>query len=204
MLRNSLCCAALASALAVGLALGPEPQSARAAVAVDPTFYDLPFGARDLRRGMKGTDVKTLNWSLRGVGLGTVPHAAFDATTDGAVRYLQSTSGLAASGVVDAYTRTAVAARMRDNRASWYGPGFWGRRTACGKKLRKKTIGVAHRKLPCGSRVVLAYGGRWVRAKVIDRGPYVKGRKWDLTRALAIRLGTIAAGDATVKAVVAP
>ena len=205
MLRNSLCCAALATALAVAIVVAPPPQSARAAaVATDPTFYDLPFGARDLRRGMNGTDVKTLNWSLRGVGLGTIPHASFDATTDGAVRQLQSTSGLAASGVVDTYTRKAVAARMRNNRASWYGPGFWGRRTACGKKLRKKTIGVAHRKLPCGSRVVLAYGGRWVRAKVIDRGPYVKGRKWDLTRALAKRLGTIDAGDATVKALVAP
>jgi rare lipoprotein A (peptidoglycan hydrolase) len=201
MLRNRLCCAALASALAVGFALAAAPPSARAAV--DPTFYDLPFGARDLQRGMNGTDVKTLNWSLRGVGLGALPHAAFDATTDGAVRQLQTASGLRASGVVDAYTRTAVAARMRDNRASWYGPGFWGNRTACGKKLRKTTVGVAHRKLPCGSRVVLAYGGRWVRAKVIDRGPYVNGRKWDLTQALAMRLGTVAAGDATVKAVVA-
>ncbi len=52
--------------------------------------------------------------------------------------------------------------------------------------------------------MVLAYGGHWVRAKVIDRGPYVRGRKWDLTQALATRLGTVVVGDATVKAVVAP
>lgn len=204
MRRRSLGIAAAACALAAVLvpAAGASAQSGISAAA-DPTFYDLPFGTRDLRRGMNGTDVQILNWSLRGLGLGTLHHTAFDSATDGAVRTLQSSSGLAASGVVNVDTRKAVAARMRDNGASWYGPGFWGRRTACGKQLRKTTVGVAHRKLPCGSRVVLAYGGRWVRAKVIDRGPYVRGRKWDLTEALATRLGTITAGHATVKAVVA-
>jgi rare lipoprotein A len=97
-----------------------------------------------------------------------------------------------------------MAARMRNQMASWYGPGFYGNRTACGKKLRKTTVGVAHKKLPCGTRVTFAFQGRWVRAKVIDRGPYIKGRKWDLTAALAARLGTTAVGTATVKAAVAP
>ncbi len=202
MRRRTLGFAAAACALALASTPGASAQSGTAAAA-DPTFYDLPFGARDLRRGMNGTDVQVLNWSLRGIGLGTLHHTAFDPTTDGAVRSLQSASGLAASGLVDVQTRKAVAARMRDNGASWYGPGFWGRRTACGKRLRKTTVGVAHRKLPCGSRVVLAYRGRWVRTKVIDRGPYVSGRKWDLTEALATRLGTVSAGHAIVKAVVA-
>ena len=83
-------------------------------------------------------------------------------------------------------------------------PGFCGNTTACGQTLTKKTVGVAHKKLPCGTRVVFAYKGRWARAKVIDRGPYVAGRKWDLTERLARRLDTIPVGTATVKAVVAP
>ena len=170
----------------------------------DGTFYDLPFGYRDLTMGMNGTDVQTLNWVLRGLALGTPHDGAFSQPTDGAVRSFQASAGLGASGVVNLYTRKAMAARMLNQKASWYGPRFFGRRTACGKKLARKTRGVAHRKLRCGTRVAFAYKGRWVRAKVIDRGPYIKGRKWDLTQRVAEELGTTAAGTATVKAAVAP
>ena len=69
--------------------------------------------------------------------------------------------------------------------ATWYGPGFFGNQTACGKPLTRRTTGVAHRTLPCGSKVVLAYEGRYVRTKVIDRGPFANGAKWDLTQATA-------------------
>jgi rare lipoprotein A (peptidoglycan hydrolase) len=67
--------------------------------------------------------------------------------------------------------------------ASWYGPGLYGRKTACGQTLRATTIGVAHRSLPCGTMVKFVYDGHAVVAPVIDRGPYVKGRAWDLTAA---------------------
>lgn len=67
--------------------------------------------------------------------------------------------------------------------ASWYGPGLYGRSTACGQTLRATTIGVAHRSLPCGTLVKFVYHGRAVIAPVIDRGPYVRGRAWDLTAA---------------------
>ena len=67
--------------------------------------------------------------------------------------------------------------------ASWYGPGLYGRKTACGQTLRATTIGVAHRNLPCGTMVKFVYRGHAVLAPVIDRGPYVKGRAWDLTAA---------------------
>ena len=70
-------------------------------------------------------------------------------------------------------------------RATWYGPGFFGNQTACGKTLARRTTGVAHRTLPCGSKVVIAYEGRYVRTKVIDRGPFANGAKWDLTQATA-------------------
>ncbi len=64
--------------------------------------------------------------------------------------------------------------------ATWYGPGFWGNGTACGKKLTTKTFGIAHRTLPCGTLVHLSYRGRSIAVKVIDRGPY-SGAKIDLT-----------------------
>jgi rare lipoprotein A len=81
---------------------------------------------------------------------------------------------------------------MGSQKASWYGPGFFGNQTACGQTLRRKTVGVAHRTLPCGTKLVMAYRGRFVRTRVIDRGPFVKQRRyerdWDLTQALAQKL----------------
>ena len=73
--------------------------------------------------------------------------------------------------------------------SSWYGPGFWGRRTACGMRLRKATVGVAHRTLPCGTKVEMYYRGKTLTVPVIDRGPFKAGRDWDLTQAAARRLG---------------
>jgi rare lipoprotein A (peptidoglycan hydrolase) len=72
---------------------------------------------------------------------------------------------------------------FRSAGASWYGPGLYGHKTACGQTLRATTIGVAHRNLPCGTMVKFVYDGNAVLAPVIDRGPYVKGRAWDLTAA---------------------
>ncbi len=72
---------------------------------------------------------------------------------------------------------------FRSAGASWYGPGLYGNSTACGQTLRATTIGVAHRNLPCGTIVKFVYHGHAVLAPVIDRGPYVKGRAWDLTAA---------------------
>ena len=69
------------------------------------------------------------------------------------------------------------------------GPAAFGRRTACGGVIRPDTVGVAHPTLPCGARVFITYRGQTVLTQVIDRGPYVPGRKFDLTDALARRLG---------------
>jgi rare lipoprotein A len=65
--------------------------------------------------------------------------------------------------------------------ASWYGPGFFGERTGCGGTLGVGQLGVANKTLPCGSEVTLRNGRRVVRVPVIDRGPYVGGREFDLT-----------------------
>ena len=72
--------------------------------------------------------------------------------------------------------------------ASWYGPGFYGHRTACGGTLSAGSLGVANKTLPCGTRVRLRYRGHNVTARVIDRGPYVGGRDYDLTPATKNRL----------------
>jgi hypothetical protein len=83
--------------------------------------------------------------------------------------------------------------------ATWYGPGFFGKQTACGQTLREDTLGVAHRGLPCGTKVALFYGGRTQVVEVIDRGPFANGADWDLTQATAESLGMT--GSDTVGAV---
>jgi rare lipoprotein A (peptidoglycan hydrolase) len=77
-----------------------------------------------------------------------------------------------------------------DREVSWFGPGFYGNRTACGLPLTTKLLGIAHRTLPCGTRVTLRNpaNGRVITVPVVDRGPYVSGRQWDLTGGLCRRL----------------
>src|SRR6478736_1082416 len=66
--------------------------------------------------------------------------------------------------------------------ATWFGPGFYGQRTACGQVLTPAIVGVAHRSLPCGTLVKMSYRGRRLIVPVIDRGPYAhNGAAWDLT-----------------------
>jgi rare lipoprotein A len=77
----------------------------------------------------------------------------------------------------------------RHAQASWYGPGLYGNRTGCGGTLQPGRLGVAHKTLPCGTMVTFKHRGRRVRVPVIDRGPYVGGREYDLTEATARRLG---------------
>jgi peptidoglycan lytic transglycosylase len=77
--------------------------------------------------------------------------------------------------------------------ATWYGPGFFGKQTACGQVLAPDLQGVAHRSLPCGTQVAFTYNGRSIVVPVIDRGPYgVAGADWDLTQATAGALGITA------------
>jgi rare lipoprotein A len=70
--------------------------------------------------------------------------------------------------------------------ASWYGGGG---SLACGGTLTSATMGVANKTLPCGTLVTLRYDGRTVRVPVVDRGPYVAGREFDLTEATRQALG---------------
>jgi hypothetical protein len=83
--------------------------------------------------------------------------------------------------------------------ASWYGPGLYGNQTACGQILKRTTMGVANRKLPCGTNVVFRFRGRLVQTTVIDRGPYANGASWDLTKATADALGFTETGVGRVR-----
>lgn len=77
-----------------------------------------------------------------------------------------------------------------DGNVSWYGPDFYGRRTACGLAMTKTLLGVAHRTLPCGTRITFRnpVNGRSLTLPVVDRGPYVNGRDWDLTGGACLAL----------------
>lgn len=86
--------------------------------------------------------------------------------------------------------------------SSWYGPASAKKpgQTACGVPLTTTTIGVAHKTLPCGTQVRFVYKGRTLDVPVIDRGPFITGRSWDLTKAAADALGGVSAGLFTVGA----
>jgi hypothetical protein len=73
--------------------------------------------------------------------------------------------------------------------ATWYGPGFYGRRTACGGRLTPATLGIAHPKLACGTLVDVTYRGKSVTIPVVDHGPYANHASFDLTAAAATALG---------------
>src|SRR5581483_3474565 len=109
---------------------------------------------------------------------------------------------LAAAEVALAGIALLVVARTRDGHAAGperegsftalagsSGPAAFGRRTACGGTLTADTEGVAHPTLPCGARIFITYGGQTVLTQVVDRGPYEPARQFDLTDALARRLG---------------
>jgi rare lipoprotein A (peptidoglycan hydrolase) len=96
---------------------------------------------------------------------------------------------LGGPGVLPARKRIGRINVYRVAHASWYGPGLYGNRTGCGGTLHAGRVGVAHKSLPCGTMVTFKHGKRSVRVPVIDRGPYVGGREYDLTAATAQRLG---------------
>lgn len=96
-------------------------------------------------------------------------------------------SGVAAAAAESTQASLAVYQRQK---ATWYGPGSYGSRTACGIKLTRRTIGVAHRTLPCGTRVEFFLRGKRITAPVIDRGPFANGATWDLTLTAMRQLGS--------------
>ena len=76
-------------------------------------------------------------------------------------------------------------AHRKTSIATWFGPGMYGRQTACGQTLTPAVVGVANRTLPCGTLVQISYGGHAIVVPVLDRGPYAHGANWDLTAGAA-------------------
>lgn len=83
--------------------------------------------------------------------------------------------------------------------ASWYGPGFAGRRTASGERFDPGQMTAAHRTLPFGSKVRVTHNGRSVVVRINDRGPFHGGRVIDLSQAAAEELGIRRAGSGRVE-----
>jgi peptidoglycan hydrolase-like protein with peptidoglycan-binding domain len=169
-----------------GVASGDDPATGGSGCA------QTEFGKRTLRLGDCGQDVRTLNWILKsrsysgGIRLST---QSFETPTDKSVREFERRAELPVDGVVEKRTSSKLVRSMPRQVATWYGPGFRGNRTACGRRLERGTVGVAHRTLPCGSKVVVRYKGSFLRTRVIDRGPYANQAKWDLTEAAAEEVG---------------
>jgi rare lipoprotein A len=94
-----------------------------------------------------------------------------------------------------------VASFHQDGRASWYGRGFHGRRTASGERYDMHALTAAHRTLPLGSyvRVSIPATAKSVIVKINDRGPFARGRVIDLSYAAARMLGLQHAGTARVQ-----
>ena len=116
-----------------------------------------------------------------------------------AMRAVVTGASQAQSATVTPSLTTTV---YRPSRATEYGPGFYGKKTACGQRLRRGTIGLANRTLKCGESVAIYFQGRTLVVPVIDRGPYANGADWDLTVATGKALGI--SGSAQIDAVSLP
>lgn len=97
-------------------------------------------------------------------------------------------------------TTAPVLAADQCGGASWYGPGFHGKKTASGQRFNQNAMTAAHKTLPLGSvvRVTNRATGKSIEVTINDRGPFVKGRIIDLSAAAAAKLGTKRSGVGTV------
>jgi len=168
----------------------------RSHITLHVSTHDLVGGRRLVLRGRVrprgGHRVKLVFRGPRGAALGT------SSRRDGAfaVRWRPRGAGtyrVRAYGLHDRRVRASVSparrvTAYRTAAASYYGPGLYGGALACGGTLQPGTLGVANKTLPCGSRVRLRYRGHSVTVPVVDRGPYVAGREFDLTAATRARL----------------
>jgi rare lipoprotein A len=85
--------------------------------------------------------------------------------------------------------------------ASWYGPGFHGRKTANGERYNQYAMTAAHKSLPFGTklRVTNLENDKQIVVRVNDRGPYIRGRIIDLSRKGAKQLAMLGKGTAKVR-----
>jgi rare lipoprotein A len=143
-----------------------------------------PSGGHQVKVVFGGTDHEVL-------ALHTKSNGTFKAQWDVAElgNYTVQAFGVHDKKVRSAESKVRHLTSFRLAGASYYGPGLYGNGVACGGTLEPGTLGVANKTLPCGTMVKLRYNGRSITVPVIDRGPYIAGREYDLTEATKDRLG---------------
>ena len=118
-------------------------------------------------------------------------------------RLFDAFSGSAATGAQpdDKGGSSATVQPAHIGEASWYGPGFEGKKTASGEIFDDSKLTAAHKTIPLGSKakVTNLTNGKTVEVKINDRGPFIDGRMVDLSRAAAKALGMIDRGTARVQ-----
>ncbi|HEX7298592.1 MAG TPA: septal ring lytic transglycosylase RlpA family protein [Solirubrobacteraceae bacterium] len=195
-----ICATACAPAVGVGSAAADDPSPLAA-----PSLFTRPgemLGQTLRFRGALGTDQagRTLQIQRQQPDGSWMPTATAIVASDGsfvarwrtdaigrfAVRAL--VAGSEAQAAAEAPLTTSVTI-YRPARATWFGPGFYGKRTACGQVMSRDLLGVAHRKLPCGTPVAVFFNGKALTVPVVDRGPFGNGARYDLTAAAARTLG---------------
>jgi rare lipoprotein A len=150
-----------------------------------------PAGAAGHELAVQRFDEKTQTWVVEATSTAAADGsflARWRTNHIGAFRMrvvLQAAGDASAAAASPELTVTVYKSAM----ATWYGPGLHGRKTACGQRLTPELLGVAHRRLPCGTPVALYYQGRTIVVPVVDRGPFRRGMTWDLTEATAQALG---------------
>lgn len=118
--------------------------------------------------------------------------ASTTASTSAPVSTTSTTAGTSQTGGASAGGTTTGSQRTTKTLATWFGPGFYGNKTACGQTLTPALVGVASRTLACGTLVRIGYRGHSLTVPVLDRGPYGhNGASWDLTAGAARALGIL-------------
>ncbi len=124
---------------------------------------------------------------------------------------LSSVTNSSGSSPSDSYTYTVRGKQYRVNKnirryseegiASWYGPGFHGKKTANGEIYNQNAMTAAHKTLPLGSVVEVKNlsNGKKITVRINDRGPFIKGRIIDLSKKGAARLNMLDSGVAKVR-----
>lgn len=151
---------------------GSSAQSVPAQLAMLPATPTAPTWASEEESASRSSRVTTSDG-----------HDEPKARTAAPVAVLAFTSAPAVRAPASAPAAVPAAGTAGTVIASWYGPGFYGNRTACGQLYTPVIIGVAHKTLPCGTMLELEFRGRVVIVPVIDRGPFIAGRTLDLSNA---------------------
>ena len=104
------------------------------------------------------------------------------------------------TGCLSFVTGETLAGNNQCGGASWYGPGFNGKKSASGERFNQNAMTAAHKSLPFGTvvKVVSQKTGKSVQVRINDRGPYHGGRIIDLSKAAATKLGSVGAGTGKV------